>query len=201
MLKGLWVAAARLVRLVAREMPLRILRLMALAELKDNCRLAEEHHGQVVLRGTSPFVSSCSLALTLMRDRDPTNYRRMCQVVREIVEHRFLGATHAFPPGTTGCILLDPRGAAGDPRFLASLLAHEAAHGILSRRYLGLCLQPSAETEERLCLRVQLRCLGRLGWHADEVRDYGETMLGSRWWTWGSKLRRSRNRAVPLQRG
>jgi hypothetical protein len=191
MQKGPWMAVSRLALRTPWDIPLRTMRLIALAEIRHDPSSAEELHSDVVLVGSAPFVHCCSLALALLRVRDPVNHRRVCQLLREIVEYRFSGATYAFSPGRTGYLLVDPRCAGTDTRLLSSVFAHEAAHAKLAKRYHRCCLRPSAESEEQLCLHVQLRCLRRLGWTADEVSEYGQMLLGSRWWTINAKLRRS----------
>ncbi len=118
--------------------------------------------------GKEDFCQRTEIALRLLKDKDNFNFRRVKRFIKLILEDKISGmdtANKVFHVGRKTAF------SSGDPDFdiiwYSSCIMHDAIHSEVDRRFRGgkdaIQSWEVVEWEEKLCLKLQRKCLKKIG--------------------------------------
>jgi hypothetical protein len=143
-------------------------------------------------KNAEPLLRRVTDALQLIKTYDPLRYKRVLQELERICVR--------LQPSSIACYLAHRKSCDIDPRYvlsytpqqLASVIVHEATHGVLRRRHIGY-EEALRERVERACVRQELAFARKLP-HSEAVQESVERALGYPQEMWTDSAFRDRYR-------
>jgi hypothetical protein len=143
-----------------------------------------------------PLLRRVSEALQLIKTYDPLRYKRVLRELERIWVCVLLGNVACYVASRKGCDI-DPRFVLSySPEQLASVIVHEATHGVLHRRHIGYS-EALRERVEKVCVRQELAFARKLP-NGEAALEAAESALALPPETWSDLSFRNRHREGAL---
>ena len=146
-----------------------------------------------------PLLRRVSDALQLIKTYDPLRYRRVLNELERIWVSLLPGAIACFVARRKSCDIDSRYVLSYTLEELASVIVHEATHGVLRRRHIGYD-EPLRERVERACVRQQLVFARKLP-HGEAAQETAERALAYPPEIWADSAFRDRYREGMLSMG
>ena len=161
----------------------------AINVLKDNDHAKSKVVNGIKLIGSYRFMQNLEKAIYLLKENDEINFMRVCRYIKEIVMLEHFGGGQLLT--TLNVYLESGREVIKyNDSWIPSCIVHEAIHGIIYDKLSKRGFPKDRYREERACVRVQVRCLKRLGDFIPDEKAYIERIMSTRWFTkWNTIVR------------
>jgi hypothetical protein len=129
-----------------------------------------------------PLLPRVSEALQLIKTYDPLRYKRVLRELERIWVCVLIGKVACYVASCRSCDVDRRFVLSYSPEQLASVIVHEATHGVLHRRHIGYS-EALRERVEKVCVRQELAFVRKLpdGGAAREMAEGAFTLPPETW--------------------